>query len=148
MSKRKTRKDTIREQVVLVKAMTQSDDFMPELKVPGKRKKRKAENKPRKMLEKEFELEVLRYLSGQPGIIVGKTEPNAVYNSRYNFHGFPDLTIFDLNKKELVFAELKVEGRGLREKQKKFQEYCEQCGIKYIVVRELRDIIRELDIRI
>ena len=124
-----------------IKLMSGKHDVFPDVRIPRKRSKRKAETKPRDMAEKRFELEILRLLSSMDGIVAGKTEPNAAYNSRYNFYGFPDLTIFNLKKRELIFAELKVKGRGLRGTQLLFQEYCLKCGVKYVVVRSKSDLL-------
>lgn len=113
-------------------------DKMEPVKIRAKRKLR---TKPNDMKEKKLERDILMSLSLVNGIAFGKTECDAMYNGRWNFNGFSDLTVFDLIAKKLYFIELKVGKGRLRASQVRFRGYCEMVGIDYIVAYDKKTVM-------
>lgn len=111
---------------------------------PRTRKKRCQETAPRDMAEKRLENDIFIKLI-QTNLTVnnilafGKVECSSTYNSKYDFHGFAEVVIFNLETRILWFIELKVGNRPLRPKQILFQKYCHTVGgnVRHRVIRSL-----------
>lgn len=128
-------------QLVKLYAKVNGRDVLPDVKLPKIRKKRAVETKKRDMREKLLEHRIIMALKFKPWIKFGKTECSATYNNRHSFHGFSDLTIFNLNTKTLWFMECKSENGVIGPKQKMFESYCKEIGgnVKHIFVRSVEE---------
>ena len=112
--------------------------------VPIKRRKpivRKAKND---MAEKRLEGQIILRLK-KMGCEVAKSGEQAVYNSRYVLAGMADLLVF-IPKYGVLFLEIKTPKGKQRDSQKRFEDLCNGCGLKYALVRsvkEARDVVKQ-----
>ena len=112
--------------------------------VPIKRRKpvvRKAKND---MAEKRLEGQIILRLK-MMGCEVAKSGEQAVYNSRYVLAGMADLLVF-IPKYGVLFLEIKTPKGKQRDSQKRFEDLCNGCGLKYALVRsvkEARDVVKQ-----
>ena len=112
--------------------------------VPIKRRKpvvRKAKND---MAEKRLEGQIILRLK-MMGCEVAKSGEQAVYNSRYVLAGMSDLLVF-IPKYGVLFMEIKTPKGKQRDSQKRFEDLCNGCGLKYALVRsvkEARDVVKQ-----
>ena len=101
------------------------------------KRQRSAETKPREMLEKKLEREIIIALK-MVGCDVGKCGEQSTYNSNFVLEGMSDLIVFI--HKCVLFMEVKQEchrnekNGGLRDTQVRFKSICEKCGLRYVVV--------------
>lgn len=98
--------------------------------------------------EADIQLQILRYLN-VIGAYAGKTRMMGYKHTSgrwildpYNFVGFPDMSCF--YKNNFYFIECKALGNKQSPAQKKFQLYCEQAGINYILAYSLENVIEAL----
>lgn len=108
------------------------------------KKPRAKETQPRDMAEKRLERDIIWNLQLM-GCEVAKSGETSVYNSRHILAGMSDLLVF-IPGGGVVFMEVKVQGRGLRDSQVRFKELCERCGLEYRLVysvKEARGVVDE-----
>ena len=113
--------------------------------VPIKRRKpivRKAKND---MAEKRLEGQIILHLK-MAGCEVAKSGEQAVYNSRYVLAGMSDLIVFAPGQ-GVIFMEVKTPKGKQRDSQKRFEDLCNGCGLKYALVRSVKeamDIVKQI----
>jgi len=98
--------------------------------------------------EGRLQLQILKYLR-VIGAYAGKTKTMGVKRGKvfcfdlYCFRGFPDITFFYQNK--IGFIEVKSATGKISPEQQTFQNYCNNAGIKYILARNLDDVITAIN---
>ncbi len=104
-----------------------------------------------KLSESTIQLQILKYLR-IIGAYAGKTRMMGYRHSsghwfldQYNFVGFPDLSCF--YKNNFYFIECKALGNKQSPAQIKFQLYCEQAGINYILAYCLGDVEKIINMK-
>lgn len=89
------------------------------------------------MHEKQLEREIIFKLN-MMGFVVSKAGEQATYNSKHVLAGMSDLLVFG-KPNGVVFMEVKHDSNKQRVSQIKFQQMCETCGLKYVVVRSVKE---------
>lgn len=124
-----------------IKAMSDRDDILPDVKMPKiKQFRNKSPKKKPAMREKELEAQALIWLNTQPGITARKVESDPMYNKRWSCHGHSDLIVFCTKWQAIFYIELKVGRNKQRETQIWFEDLCNQCGVPYLVIRSLKEL--------
>ena len=121
-------------------------DGIPLPKVKKKRAQRKPSDKPkqpRRHLEKDLEVDVIKWLRIH-GAVCGRVKTMArqirgrYIKDPYLFIGFPDVVCFHKNK--LWFLEMKSPTGSLQPEQISFRNLCNLAGVNHIVVTSLSDV--------
>ena len=112
-------------------------DILPDIVLAKKRKApvhRKAKNDLR---EKRLENKIILNLK-LLGYKICKVGEFSMFNSRHTLSGISDLMVF-IPGNGVVFLEVKTDTGKQRESQKKFQELCRLCFLRYYVVRSIKE---------
>ena len=137
---RRTIKDTVAGMMVVAKALRGEA-----LDVPKKRKA-PVRTKPRNdMIEKELERQIIFTLQ-RAGYLVYKTSLGGAYcyNTQYNNPGMADLQVYGLPNK-ITMLEVKSQKGKQRKAQIEFEVFCNKIGIKYKVVRSVKEALEAIN---
>lgn len=108
-------------------------NVMPEVKMPKQRKARRKETRPRKQPERAFRKDAIDYLR-KHGWKVMRLE-NGICGK--NNTGFPDLWVFNRNRRYGAWIELKSSTGVLSDEQIAFKDDCFQCKVNHHVLNSM-----------
>lgn len=137
VSRMKKDKDTHYAKYVKTWCKVHGVGVLPDVKIRRRRRKETKPRRPKQMLEKKMEKEILLYVNSFPHMVgakLGDMPGTYTYNAHFMLAGITDLLVINLKKKKFTWVECKIGRNTLSDKQKEFQSICLTCGQEHLVV--------------